>query len=358
MTKQVTHLRTHRKGPKRGLRYKAGSKPFKRRKGFYGNKRPPERYFLARDENKAQPIWHLKKPSDKDMTYYQLVEYRQYSSSPFGDADKDGVMNLFDMQPLNARNHKTMPPTVKQGNTKLTKIIGIFSLPRFYTCPGKTRLCSRYCYAEPPEYFRPGVVYSRNKNYAWTKRKDFVSVMSRIIKSLEFPWFRIHESGDFYNQEYLEKWKKIARNNPQTKFLAYTKNWKLDFQKLPGNLLIRYSCDVSSEHIREDLPICYVGVNQPNNFFLCRGKCKPDFCMACWEPADVFIPIHSISKKAVDDLFFKQFSPEIPASLQNRVKKQLDKIGPYTPARKDLKDKLKPLPPIIEMTKSRTSKDE
>ena len=303
MTKQIRHERTSKKG-----------------KRFFAGKRVNNRWFIARDYGKKQPIWTLKKLSDKEMGYFPLVEYRQYKSSPFGDADHDGIVNIMDRAPLDVRIRKQVPPGIKAGNLKLQKSIGVFSLPRYYTCPGKTKLCSAYCYAESPEKMRGGVVYSRNKNYAWTQRPDFVKVVSEMIHNMKFDWFRIHESGDFYNQEYLDKWLEIVRNNPQTKFLAYTKNWHLNFKNLPSNICIRYSCDISSEHLRDELPICYVGVKIPKQFFLCRKKCKPGFCMACWDRStDVYIPIHSISKKNVDHMFFKQFNPEVPPQLERRA---------------------------------------
>ena len=49
--------------------------------------------------------------------------------------------------------------------------------------------------------------------------------------------------------------------------------------------------------------------------------------MACWDKhTDVFIPVHSISKKDEDHMFFKQFNPKIPDELAAREKfhKHLD----------------------------------
>jgi len=268
---------------------------------------------------KPQPEWTVKRITDKDLTYFLLVHYRGYPHSPWGDADKDEIQNIFDKLPLDPRVHKQVPPAMKEGNYKLDRVIGIFSLPRYWTCPGKTRLCSRYCYAEQPEKFRGSVVYSRNKNFAWTLRDDFADVVARMIQSFQFPYFRIHESGDFYNQAYLDKWIEVARRNPKTKFLAYVKNYHLDYTKAPKNLIIRYSSDISSTRIREDLSQCFVGVNKPENFFYCKKKCLPGFCMACWDPkVDVYIPIHSISKKQVDQMFFKQFNPNVPEALKHR----------------------------------------
>jgi hypothetical protein len=311
--KQQQHIRKYRSGKKTVVN------PGNKRKSVFGSKLVPQRYLITRDLNTPQPAWRVHDPKDKDLTYFQLVEYHGYPNSPYGDADKDGINNIFDKKPLNVAVRKITPPALKKGNTKLTKVIGIFSLPRYYTCPGRTELCERYCYAEPPERFRPGVVYSRNKNLAWTLRPDFVDVTAAIIKNMKLPWFRIHESGDFYNQKYFEKWLEIARRNPKTRFLAYTKNWNLNFKGIPSNLTIRYSSDISSKKIVNSLPACYVGVRHPENFFLCKKKCEPGFCMACWDKRiDVYIPVHSVGKAEVDKMFFKQFNSSIPAELIGR----------------------------------------
>jgi len=305
---QVQHVRTS----VNGKHFMVNKGNYVQQQHFFGGKPVKDRYFLMNDVGRKQPEWHIKEPQDKDLSYFQLVEYRQYASSPFGDADHDGILNIFDKAPLDPRIRKQVPPTVKAGNIKLKDVIGIFSLPRYKTCPGKTPLCSRYCYAEQPEKFRGSVVYSRNKNLAWTLRSDFVSVLSRTINSMELDWFRIHESGDFYSQSYFEKWIEIAKLCPKTKFLAYTKNWMLNVKGLPQNFLLRYSVDLSSSHVRKELPICFVGVNKPKSFFLCKKRCAPGFCMECWYRTDVFIPIHSVSKKNVEDMFFKQFNPSLP----------------------------------------------
>lgn len=57
---------------------------------------------------------------------------------------------------------------------------------------------------------------------------------------------RIHESGDFYNGEYLEAWMKVAERMPSIKFYAYTKSvpyvkWAEDRLKNIPNLSITLS---------------------------------------------------------------------------------------------------------------------
>ena len=53
---------------------------------------------------------------------------------------------------------------------------------------------------------------------------------------------RIHDSGDFYSIEYLNKWLQIAKDNKEVIFYAYTKSIKF-FKglKLPKNFKVIFS---------------------------------------------------------------------------------------------------------------------
>lgn len=38
-------------------------------------------------------------------------------------------------------------------------------------------------------------------------------------------WVRLHDSGDFFSQDYLARWLDIIRAGTQTRFYCYTKMW-------------------------------------------------------------------------------------------------------------------------------------
>lgn len=57
---------------------------------------------------------------------------------------------------------------------------------------------------------------------------------------------RIHESGDFYSQEYLNAWYTLARTFPAITFYAYTKSFHLDFAGRPANMRLIASYDPDS----------------------------------------------------------------------------------------------------------------
>lgn len=112
---------------------------------------------------------------------------------------------------------------VSHGNAKLDKSIGIFSLPAIKTCPNCEN-CKKTCYARKAEKRYPNVLPCREVNLTASKAKDFENRMVALIKWKKFKIFRIHESGDFYSQEYADRWTRIAERCPDVAFWTYTKS--------------------------------------------------------------------------------------------------------------------------------------
>ena len=126
---------------------------------------------------------------------------------------------------------------LKSGNHKLAKSIAVWNLPR-KSCIGKSKECSKYCYGRKFEGM-PSVQHSRNFRYDLSKRDEFESLITVEIEYRNLDKVRIHEVGDFYNNEYLDKWKHIAKKCPNTRFVAYTKSLPLKlWNDLPDNFTI------------------------------------------------------------------------------------------------------------------------
>lgn len=109
-----------------------------------------------------------------------------------------------------------------------------WSLPSKVTCPYATEMCKTKCFAKKNETFK-SVRESRTKNYEESKKTTFTTnVIELIDKYLskkkcnnKLVIVRIHTSGDFYNEEYLNKWVEIAnhyKNDTRIQFQAYTKS--------------------------------------------------------------------------------------------------------------------------------------
>lgn len=127
---------------------------------------------------------------------------------------------------------------LSSGNIKLNKCVLVWNLPRITTCPG-AGACKDWCYEIKAEKRFKGAVASRRQNLNDSKRKDFVPKMVALMKRRNFKYVRVHASGDFYNQTYLNKWYEIARQLPDKKFYAFTKSLHLSlWRHQPKNFKI------------------------------------------------------------------------------------------------------------------------
>ena len=129
-----------------------------------------------------------------------------------------------------------------------------FSLPAYKTQKNKmvcpfAKDCVKYCYAQKGNYRFPSVKKGLNKRYELSKKEEFVTIMNANILLERPTHVRIHDSGDFYSVDYLNKWIQIAKDNKEVIFYAYTKS--IPFFKrskemnttflLPKNLIIIFS---------------------------------------------------------------------------------------------------------------------
>lgn len=193
--------------------------------------------------------------------------------------------------------------------TKDTKFL-IWNLPSKITCPFATEHCKQFCYAVKAEKAYPTCLPSRLKHLEETKQTDFVERMIFTIEAhLSRPSYtaakkvivRIHESGDFYSQQYTNNWLKIAehfKHNKKVVFMAYTKsigffsnNVFSDNRKyIPPNMIVRFSIWDDTKHdylhiaSRWKFPT-YSAVDKftknipPQNRCLCRNCAA---CGKCW----------------------------------------------------------------------------
>ena len=130
-----------------------------------------------------------------------------------------------------------------KGNEKLQKLNTIsFNLPAFksadgfHVCP-KAGGCASLCYARQGRYLMPNVAASREFNLA-AVRGDlslFITQASEDLTRITNKIVRVHDSGDFFSQEYLDAWFTIARRQPKKRFYAYTKSLHLDWSRKPKN---------------------------------------------------------------------------------------------------------------------------
>lgn len=203
---------------------------------------------------------------------------------------------------------------VSNGNKKLvsnesTRFI-VWNLPSVKTCPYATEHCKASCYARKAERVYPTCLPSRERNFDESKKTDFVENMVYTImetakrSKAKNIVVRIHESGDFYNREYANKWLEIAnlcKADKRIKFIAYTKSFVyFDGVKLPKNFNLRASLwddttEAQKEIVSRNGWNIYAAVEQfqsGDNFTRCRCKdCAT--CKKCWQNyKDIRCEIH------------------------------------------------------------------
>jgi len=116
------------------------------------------------------------------------------------------------------------------------KNVIIFSLPPLVTCT-PTEWCKKNCYACKGRFFFSNVQKSLNYKYRESKKDNFVSRVNLELSRTRKRFVRIHVSGDFYNTDYVNKWKRIALANPDKLFRAFTKRMDLIDSLLELNAL-------------------------------------------------------------------------------------------------------------------------
>ena len=111
------------------------------------------------------------------------------------------------------------------GNDKIDNSVGIFDLPEVSTCPGAGE-CVHYCYAIKQAWWGKGypTALNRIENWKETFKSSFVQDMVSHIKKHKIKVFRPHDSGDWFAQDYVDKFAQIASKCPKTIFFAYTKS--------------------------------------------------------------------------------------------------------------------------------------
>lgn len=113
------------------------------------------------------------------------------------------------------------------------------------TCPNADK-CASGCYARMGTYRFSNVAKKHEANLQATLSDDFVPLMINEIQKIYSKnkniKIRIHDAGDFYSAEYLEKWTLIITSLKEVEFYAYTKQVEMMLNaKLPNNFRVIFS---------------------------------------------------------------------------------------------------------------------
>lgn len=141
-----------------------------------------------------------------------------------------------------SKDHRK-PLRFGHGNAKLDAAVFTFSLPAGHFCPFAHECKSKAdretgrikdgpatqfrCYAATMEARHTSVRRGRWANIEQLLAcKNMNEMVSLILDSLSpfAGYVRIHDSGDFFSQDYFDGWLAVARHRPKTTFYFYTKS--------------------------------------------------------------------------------------------------------------------------------------
>jgi len=189
-----------------------------------------------------------------------------------------------------------MSVKISTTNSKLGLIPSI-NLPPVVTCRDNCP-CAKDCYATKGRFRFQNVKSNLQNNLDEYKknRADYFAQIKRFINNgmISYSYFRWHASGDIVDNNYFLSMVQIAKDLPNTSFLAFTKKFEIINEyinqngTLPGNLHIVFSAwgddfQISNPH---NFPVAHVRFNDcannniPENALECSGDCTN--CLQCW----------------------------------------------------------------------------
>jgi len=136
----------------------------------------------------------------------------------------------------------TQNSKLKKTSKHFNKRVFNFGIPAYkskggkITCPFADE-CIKFCYARKGAYIWGNVSPAFEKRYELSKTVEFVELINHEIRSKKVDYVRVHDSGDYYSKEYLNKWFLIAELNPTVRFYSYTNNVKMikELKDIPKN---------------------------------------------------------------------------------------------------------------------------
>ena len=130
---------------------------------------------------------------------------------------------------------------LQYGNSKLNNTLA-------WSIPATTTICGRTCpgcYSHKLYRIYPSILQAHELRYQVSLEPTFIERIVAEIKATKkpFKYIRIHASaGEFYSNEYIDKWTAIAKSLPQYIFYAYTKRLSefdfTSFKSLPNVVII------------------------------------------------------------------------------------------------------------------------
>ena len=145
---------------------------------------------------------------------------------------------------------------LKRGNIKIGKDTIIYNLDPAHDCAalelGLCKVGSAACYAYNTERFRKQALpYRRRQRYLWGKYAswdffDTIMAIQKRSRSGKIKYFRLNESGEFRNQDDVDKFSNLAKLLKAAGIQPYTYTTRidLDLSELKENCVLTLSDEV------------------------------------------------------------------------------------------------------------------
>tara|TARA_R110000868_G_scaffold144788_2_gene364208 strand:+ start:325 stop:936 length:612 start_codon:yes stop_codon:yes gene_type:complete len=152
----------------------------------------------------------------------------------------------------------TQNSKLKKTSKSLNLRVFNFGIPAYKSASGKLTCpmadeCIKFCYAKKGAYIWSNVKPAFEKRYELSKTDNFVFEMNAEILKKKPDYVRVHDSGDYYSQAYLNKWIEIAIHNPSVRFYSYTNMVDMMLKtSLPDNYDIIFSDSGKQKHLIDD----------------------------------------------------------------------------------------------------------
>ncbi len=196
---------------------------------------------------------------------------------------------------------------LSKGNNKIGKVANV-SLTPIKACKGCADVCGKDCYAMKAykQYPATKAAWDHNFEQATNDVIGFFNELHDSLKSYKGRFFRWHVAGDILDMNYFKRMVLTARNYPNIKFLAFTKQYDIiaayiQYMKefsgespannfIPENLTIIFSAwpglPMNNPY---NFPVAYMqdGTvdNIPADAIECPGLCEG--CNMCWALNDL-----------------------------------------------------------------------
>jgi Gene product 88 len=186
-----------------------------------------------------------------------------------------------------------------------------FSLPARKSCPfavfGNNAICSD-CYACKGRYAMPNVIAPRATRFAWVlnslkTESGKAELKARIIAAIAATgtkYFRGHDSGDFFNPEYVRVWIDICTSLPNVRFWFPTRAWQDGTGRKNPRMLTELTRLAALPNVAVRPSALYFGDSAPRVRGLSAGSTSDNSttrqcvayrqngycgnCRTCWEP--------------------------------------------------------------------------